>query len=177
MVGLEGLFGLLIYLVIVPILTFVPCPFDFDICVYTHESLPYLERPDQYFQEVWSSNILLTFGILGILNAGVFNTTGVTITKHINALARSISDTTRIILGWAVGIVITVTAGTIFPNYEWEVVETEALIIQLFGFMILVVGNLVYNKIIDVSGIISGPKKRQESLLTNTESEEGVGES
>ena len=40
-------------------------------------------------------------------------------TKHINALARSIGDVTRTIVVWGVSLIITVTAGSIYPNYKW----------------------------------------------------------
>jgi hypothetical protein len=45
--------------------------------------------------------------------------TGVTVTKYINALARSLGDVTRTILVWIIGIIITVTLGANRPNYRW----------------------------------------------------------
>ena len=48
-----------------------------------------------------------------------FNVTGVTVTKYINALARSIADATRTILVWIIGLLISVTMGSSKPNYVW----------------------------------------------------------
>jgi hypothetical protein len=62
---------------------------------------------------------LLAFCFLGVLSIATFNITGVTVTKYINALARSICDVTRTILVWIVGIIVTVTAGSVYPNYRW----------------------------------------------------------
>lgn len=77
-----------------------------------------------------------------------FNVTGVTVTKYINALARSIADATRTIAVWIIGIIITVTAGTDKPNYRWEMTSAGAILMQLAGFVVLIFGNLIYNRII-----------------------------
>lgn len=41
----------------------------------------------------------------------IFNVSGVTVTKYISALTRSICDVTRTLLIWIVGLIVTVTAG------------------------------------------------------------------
>lgn len=86
--------------------------------------------------------------ILGVFSIATFNVTGVTVTKYINALARSIGDVTRTILIWIVGIIVTVTAGATHPNYKWELTDPVAIVIQLIGFVILIGGNLVYNQMV-----------------------------
>lgn len=73
-----------------------------------------------------------------------------TVTKYINALARSIGDVTRTILVWSVGLIITLTAGATHPNYAWELTKPGAIVVQLLGFIILILGNLVYNKIVPI---------------------------
>jgi len=42
MVGFEGMFGLAIELVLIIIMTFVPCSFGIDACVFTQEGMPFL---------------------------------------------------------------------------------------------------------------------------------------
>lgn len=69
-------------------------------------------------------------------------------TKYINALARSIGDVTRTILVWMVGIIVTLTAGSKYPNYKWELIDGGVIAVQLVGFVILVAGNLIYNGMI-----------------------------
>lgn len=101
----------------------------------------------------FSNGGLLFFCILGIFSIATFNITGVTVTKYINALARSIGDVTRTILVWGIGIIITVTAGATYPNYKWELLNGGAIALELLGFVILVSGNLVYNQIIKIPGI------------------------
>ena len=41
----------------------------------------------------------------------VFNITGLSITRYINALARAVCDVSRTVIIWIVGIIVTVTAG------------------------------------------------------------------
>lgn len=85
---------------------------------------------------------------MGIFSIATFNIAGVTVTKYINALARSIGDVTRTILVWGIGIIITVSAGATYPNYRWELLNGGAIALELLGFVVLVLGNLVYNNII-----------------------------
>lgn len=96
------------------------------------------------------NGLLLFFCILGVFSIATFNVTGVTVTKYINALARSICDVTRTVIVWIVGIIITVSAGVNKPNYKWELIDGVAITIQLLGFGVLIFGNLIYNKILKV---------------------------
>jgi hypothetical protein len=95
----------------------------------------------------------LFFCCLGILSIASFNISGVTVTKYINALARSIGDVTRTIVIWGVGLIVTISAGATYPNYKWELVHGVAIGIELIGFIVLISGNLVYNKIVKLPNI------------------------
>lgn len=90
------------------------------------------------------------FCILGIFSIATFNVTGVTVTKYINSLARSICDVTRTAIVWIIGILVTITAGVNKPNYKWELIDGGAIGFQLAGFIILILGNLIYNRIIKI---------------------------
>ena len=46
-----------------------------------------------------------------IFNVTLYNPLGVTITKHINALARAISDVSQTVLVWGIGLTVTLTIG------------------------------------------------------------------
>jgi|JI6StandDraft_1071083.scaffolds.fasta_scaffold11106_5 hypothetical protein len=155
-VGYEGLFGLIFYAIILPIISFVPCSFGVEACVFSDKNFPYIERPGQYFAEAANSWSLMLFVILGVFSIAAFNVCGSTVTKYINALARSLADVTRTIVIWLVGIIVTVTAGKYYPNYVWEIVGVGAILLELVGFVILVFGNLIYNRMI-VIPILSGP--------------------
>lgn len=150
MVGYEGMFGLAAQLILVLIMSFVPCSFGSDACVFNSAGMPFVERPEAYFSAMGYNGLLLFFCILGVFSIATFNVTGVTVTKYINALARSICDVTRTVLVWIVGILVTVSAGANKPNYKWELIDGGAISIQLLGFLVLIAGNLVYNRIIKI---------------------------
>jgi hypothetical protein len=91
--------------------------------------------------------------------------TGVTVTKYINALARSICDVTRTVIVWIVGIIITVSAGVNKPNYKWELIDGAAIAIQLFGFFVLIAGNLIYNKILRIPFLMPKEESSTNRLI------------
>lgn len=90
MVGLEGLFGIMYCIVAIPVLTFVPCPFQDSSCVFASSGEKFIERPEMFFREVASNDVLAVMVPVGIVVVGALNATGVFITRYINALARSI---------------------------------------------------------------------------------------
>lgn len=145
------------YAIILPIISFVPCTFGVEACVFSDKNFPYIERPGQYFAEAAGSWSLMLFVILGVFSIAAFNVCGSTVTKYINALARSLADVTRTIVIWLVGIIVTVTAGRNYPNYVWEIVGVGAILLELAGFVILVFGNMIYNRMIVVPAL-SGPE-------------------
>lgn len=75
----------------------------------------------------------------------VYNPLGVTITKHINAVARTIADVSQSILVWIFGIIITLGIGSKYSNYKWEKISSFIIILQLVGFLFLVLGNIIFN--------------------------------
>lgn len=119
MVGFEGVFGLLIMGVINACFTFVPCTFGVSACVFNHKGMPFFERPDSYLAEIGKDWFLMLFVILGSLSIFAFNIAGVSVTKYINSLARSIADVTRTVVIWLVGVVITLELSSNRPNYNW----------------------------------------------------------
>lgn len=111
MVGFEGIVGFTAECIIIAILNFIPCSFGIDACAYSPDGNSYFERVDSYFKSIGSTALLLSFAILGVFSIMIFNVCGVSVTKYISALARSICDVTRTLLIWIVGIIITVTLG------------------------------------------------------------------
>jgi hypothetical protein len=77
----------------------------------------------------------------------------------VNAIARAICDVTRSIFVWTVGIIITVTVGANEENYRWERTQVGAILLQILGFVLLVFGNLIYNRVIALPG------KKEEEMV------------
>ena len=73
--------------------------------------------------------------LFSVLSIAGFNATGVMITKHASAAQRSTVDTCRTLVIWCVFLV----AG-----------KEKFLFGELIGFIVLVLGTLVYNEIIEV---------------------------
>ena len=69
-------------------------------------------------------------------------------TRHIGAVSRSMNHISSSILVWIVGLIITMTAGQQDKNYKWESVEWKIILLLFVGFVLLILGNLVYNKIV-----------------------------
>lgn len=86
--------------------------------------------------------------VFGVFTIAIFNICGVSVTKHISSLARSIVDVTRTVIVWIISIIITKTYGVNNEFWRWEIVEIGPILVELLGFVILVCGNLIYNKII-----------------------------
>jgi hypothetical protein len=107
-----------------------------------------MERPDVYIKKLGDHHPLLLTAILEVFSLLIFNISGLSITKYINSLSRAICDVTRTVIIWIVGIIVTVTVGKNEANYVWESTEAGSIAIQLVGFVLLVTGNFVYNKII-----------------------------
>lgn len=101
------------------------------------------------FWHHFTTNYWLLFLVLSsLVSTMLFNVAGVTITKHINALARAIADVSKTILVWIGSIVVTVEWGSTYPNYSWELLDPTLILLQLVGFIFLILGNVVYNEII-----------------------------
>jgi hypothetical protein len=56
---------------------------------------------------------------LGIISVGAFNVNGLSITKHINALARSLLNMTKTVFIWGIGIIVTLLFGKDNDQYAW----------------------------------------------------------
>ena len=54
----------------------------------------------------------------------------------------------RTILVWLFGIILSIIYSDKSSMYYWENLYFGAILIELFGFILLVLGNLVYNEII-----------------------------
>lgn len=119
MVGFEGLFGTLSCIIMLSIIQFIPCPFSSESCAFTTLSFARIEYIPTYFEELGSNPLLLSFTLLGLFTIAGFNFFGITSTKYINAVARSIGDVSRTVVVWIVGLIVSLSIGGNYPNYRW----------------------------------------------------------
>ena len=130
-VGLEGLWGLLITIIMLVIFQQINCN-DPQLCYYGK-----LEDTTRAFQDFGANWIILLLSILICFSIASFNAFGVTVTKNASSAQRSTIDTSRTVLVWIIQLAI---GSEVFdPKYDF---------LQLFGFVLLVCGTLVYNEIV-----------------------------
>lgn len=99
-VGLEGMWGCLIYAIILPIFqTVKDC--DSAMCQYG-----YLEDSKMAFQQMGDYPVLIAQSIGIIFSISCFNATGVAITKYASAAQRSTVDTCRTLLIWLISLML-----------------------------------------------------------------------
>ncbi len=155
-VGMEGIWGVVLFAILLPIFQFVPCSLDFcsnGVIEDTHLALRHLIN-------VKTAIILQIVGVVCLV---AYNGFGITITKHMSATSRTTLKQTKIILVWA-----------FFLGYRGPGHETFKPL-QLVGFLVLVSGIILYNEIIvlpflgfnkNTMKAKDEAKKRVESLLS-----------
>lgn len=147
MVGYEGVFGIIIILVVTTILSFIPCNFGENACVYNDKNEPYIELPLVFAAELFEHIWLFIMVVLGLSSLAVYNFNGLKITKMFDALTRSLLNITKTSVIWVVGIIITVsTDGN--PDYKIESLNVGVSLVKALGFSVIIVGTLIYNKLI-----------------------------
>ena len=146
-VGWEGFFGLSIVLTTSVVLTFVPCSFGEDLCVYNYEGNMFFERFDEFFKQIFSNWALGLLVIVAIVTVSVSNTSGVAITKYYDGLTRCLVVMSKTAGVWIIGLIVTFSVGD-NPDYQLESKSLEVNLIKTVGFLFIIVGTLVYNKLI-----------------------------
>lgn len=123
-VGLEGTFGLISVLALMPLL-------------YTMKDLTvWFDLPRGYRQMVDNRNVLVSSFIIA-LSIGFFNFFGLSVTRSVSATARSTIDTCRTLGIWIVSL-----------GLGWEVLQFPFSLLQITGFALLVYGTFVFNNIV-----------------------------
>lgn len=167
-VGLEGVWGVLMYAILLPIFNFIPCDVE-GLC-----NNGVLEDTLAAFRDFGSNPILIVLSIGVCFCIAIFNAFGVTVTKNASAAQRSTIDTSRTVLIWIFFMAV--------PIYSKRLEHFKVL--QLFGFIFLVFGTLIYNEILILpfwgfdKNTKREQKKREEEnkgLLDDTAQDEVIG--
>ncbi|XP_054756544.2 solute carrier family 35 member F6-like isoform X1 [Lytechinus pictus] len=138
-VGMEGIFGFFILgLIVLPILYFIP-----DENAYTGR---YEDSIDAMLQ-IGNSPRLLAFCLLYLLSISGYNYFGLSVTKSLTAVHRTLIDACRTIVVWIVGLVIYYA----FDPSFGEPFDVTYGILKIDGFMFLLIGTALYNNLFDLS--------------------------
>lgn len=118
-VGWEGLFGALSILIIMPILPLL------------RPSLP--ESQQQFFdlprgfRQMMDTPAVLWSGVAIAISISLFNFFGLSVTRHVSATARSLTDTCRTLSIWIISL-----------GLGWEKLLWPISLLQVAGFGLLV---------------------------------------
>lgn len=130
-VGLEGLFGLIMWCILLPIFQQIHCSDD-KLCPYG-----VLEDTMRAFHDFDYNKTLILLSAAVCVTMALFNGFGVTVTKNASSAQRATIDTARTLLIWVFFLIVEV-------NGKRE----NFYVLQLFGFAMLVIGTLVFNEIV-----------------------------
>ena len=112
-----------------------PCPFNKAQCINNHADDIFVAA--QQFQ---ASPVLLGYGICFIFACTVFNGCGVSVTKFSTATNRTIVEQMRVIVIWVFFLMK--------PGFGHETFSS----VKLFGFVLILIGVLFFNKIFVIDG-------------------------
>lgn len=138
--GLEGFWGCVYYSILLPIFQNVSCSNE-NLCPNG-----VIEDSKLAFQQMSENHTLIAQSIGIIFSIACFNACGVAITKYASAAQRSTIDTCRTLLIW----IVSIAQGQ--EDFLWG---------ELFGFVLLVGGTLVYNEIVILPGYFGKNTKRE----------------
>lgn len=166
-VGWEGVFGSLFYVLILSILQFVRCTpppknqITWTTLLCTQNEYGEWRLEDSLFaiRQNLNDGLLLVNSIVFSLSVAVINFAGVTVTKIASAGARSITEPIRTITIWCFFML------PIVNHCHRE----HFNIVQFIGFLFLIAGNLIYNKIVNLPYF----NKIDDSEAENNENKNG----
>lgn len=144
-VGWEGVWGASLYLIVLIIFQFIPCDatapisqFTKTVCSQDDEGNWRLENTVFAFRQMGDNGSLLFFVILYVCSIAVFNFVGISVTKYASSPARAVIDTVRTIFVWLF-FLLPIVDVCHRESFNW---------IQLGGFVILVIGTVLYNEVV-----------------------------
>jgi len=125
-VGFQGLFGICIYLVFLPIAYFIKCGGDLCPAGRLEDSLMALRGLKENY-------VLLILVIALMIDISVFNTLGNSVTKYASWANRATINTVKVVLVW---IFFLIYWGEGQEHFHW---------LQFGGFILIVIGTFTFN--------------------------------
>jgi len=151
-VGWEGFFGTLSILLFIPILS-IPS---------VTEISPFFDLPRGWYQMIYTPSVLYS-GIAICISISLFNFFGLSVTRHVSATARSLTDTCRTLSIWIISL-----------GLGWEKLLFPISLLQVVGFSLLVYGTFLFNNLVKAPPCLPIPEEairldeEQEGLLSSS---------
>merc|ERR1719210_268081 len=137
--GYEGLWGLVLMAVFVPILTFTPGGSSPLVPTY-HEDFR------DSFVKFANSRTLVFWSALYCVVIALYNVSGQAVTMHLNAVMRSILEACRTLGVWLADLVLFYGLKMEADGEEWTLYSW----LELAGFAFLVYGTMAYKGLLPV---------------------------
>ena len=118
-VGFEGLFGALSIVVLMPILPVLRPSLP-------PSAQPFFDLP-RGFRQMMDTPAVLWSGVAIAISISLFNFFGLSVTRHVSATARSLTDTCRTLSIWIISL-----------GLGWEKLLWPVSMLQVIGFTLLV---------------------------------------
>ncbi|KAF9452244.1 hypothetical protein P691DRAFT_697467 [Macrolepiota fuliginosa MF-IS2] len=134
-VGYEGLFGAISILLMFPILS-IPS---------VAASSPFFDLPRGWRQFIDTPTVFWS-GIAIAISISLFNFFGLSVTRHVSATARSLTDTCRTLAIWIISL-----------GLGWEKFLIPISFLQVLGFSLLVYGTFLFNNLVSVPPCLPKP--------------------
>ncbi|KAG1756450.1 uncharacterized protein EDB91DRAFT_1092729 [Suillus paluster] len=144
-VGYEGLFGALTIILCMPILAMPSVA----------SSSPFFDLPRGWYQLVNTPSVFRS-GIAIAISISLFNYFGLSVTRHVSATARSLTDTCRTLSIWLVSL-----------GLGWEKLLFPISLLQVLGFSFL----FLFNGLVSPPPFLHQPSVLEEAV--GGEAEEG----
>ncbi|KAF5358355.1 hypothetical protein D9756_001894 [Leucocoprinus leucothites] len=150
-VGYEGLFGAISVLMLFPILS-IPS---------VSKMSTFFDLPRGWNQTIHTPSVLASSVAIAI-SISLFNFFGLSVTRHVSATARSLTDTCRTLAIWIVSL-----------GLGWEKFLIPISFLQVLGFSLLVYGTFLFNNLISVPPCL--PKPGPDAVEREDDLEEHQG--
>ncbi|KAG6844730.1 hypothetical protein H0H87_004350 [Tephrocybe sp. NHM501043] len=149
-VGFEGFFGALSIIMLFPFLS-IPS---------VSRLTPFFDLPRGWHQMVDNSAVLYS-GIAIACSIAFFNYFGLSVTRHVSATARSLTDTCRTLSIWLISL-----------GLGWEKFVFPTSFLQVAGFSLLVYGTFLFNNLISPPPCLPGPPPASSPVRITDEEED-----
>ena len=125
--------------VLLPVFQFVPCHIK-SVCTNG-----VIEDTVGVFQDYAANPLLALFSLILIIDVSILNIAGVSITKYGSSAQRTTCDMLRNLFVWFFFMLVPIRHD---PNSGDAVYLEKFTFFQMIGFIILVIGVLIYNEIL-----------------------------
>ncbi|XP_068207612.1 solute carrier family 35 member F6-like isoform X2 [Palaemon carinicauda] len=151
-VGYEGMFGFFTLSVLLIPMYYIPGG------MFSSNERGVLEDTPDAFLQIKNNPLLILAILLNITSIAFFNFAGVSVTKELSATTRMVLDSIRTLVIWVFSIAV-----------QWERFQY----LQPIGFLILVIGMMLYNNVFIVPllrsrGVISGRVPEGAPIINGT---------